>query len=423
MEKIITVGVQYRNTSHRELNNSLNELSRLVKTAGGEIISVLIQKRMKPDPAYLIGEGKAMEITMTAKRNNIRTIVFDEELTPAQQRNLEKIIEAKIIDRTRLILDIFAHRARTKEGELQVELAQLNYYLPRLTRQGIWLDSQVGGIGTRGPGERKIEYERREIRDRIARLNHDIDKIRQHRELQRKKRVSKNIPIIGLIGYTNTGKSTLLNTIVKENVVYADDKLFATLDPTIRRVTLPSGKVVLISDTVGFIHKLPHQLIASFRATLEEITQSTCLVHLVDITSPDYKNQEKIVAQTLDEIGAGNIPLIKVYNKCDLLTPLPGRSTRQNRRLLSKHMPAISAKTGEGLDQMLTHIDRIISMNKISREIYIPYDKSSLLNITHKYAVVNKKSYSESGIKLKIQTDNAGWNKLRKELKIRHDSS
>jgi len=356
MEPVIAVGIKYPDITPQQLKSSMEELSCLIKTVGGTVVENIIQKRQKPNPAFLIGKGKAEEISSIIQQKNIKTVIFNEELNPTQQHNLEDVIPAKIIDRTRLILDIFAKRARTKEGSLQVELAQLNYYLPRLTKKGISLDNQVGGIGTRGPGERKLEYDRRKIRDRISKLEKEIDNLKVIREIQRTKRIDSGLPVISLIGYTNVGKSTLLNTLIeftKQNTkkVYADDKLFATLDPTVRRVILPSGRTVLFVDTVGFIRKLPATLINAFRATLEEINKSKILIHLIDITSHNYEFQENIVIQTLKEIKIDNIPVIKVYNKCDLIDEVQYNKFKSNNTLL------ISAKTGKGIKELLDYID------------------------------------------------------------------
>jgi len=413
MEKIITVGIKLPGVKSKEIYDSIHELSRLVNTAGGEVIKTIIQSRKKYDPAYLIGKGKALEIRELCRKENVRAVVFDENLTPAQQRNLEELIDAKIIDRTRLILDIFAGRAKTSEAELQVELAQIKYFLPRLNQHGIWLDNQVGGIGTRGPGERKLEYDRRRLRDRISHLNSEIEKIRKHREIQRSKRQSMRIPMIALVGYTNVGKSTLFNKIVAENAVYADDKLFATLDPTTRRIQLPSGSIALLTDTVGFIRKLPTELVASFRATLEVILEAKCIIHIIDITSPDYKTQEKIVLDTLRQLGADRIPIIRVFNKIDLL---PGYLFKQKKQFSQNTTIKISAKTGEGLDELLNKVEKVLSQDKIVKTITIPYAHPELMSYVYSLGKVINQTYRSDSLKLKIETDISNWNKIQKQI-------
>jgi len=410
MEKVLLVGIRLPGVPHRDINVSIDELSRLAETVNALVVDTIIQTRQRYDPGHLISKDKAKEISGIAKANNIRTIIFNKELTPTQQRNLEETIGAKIIDRTRLILDIFARRARTKEGALQVELAQYTYFLPRITKQGLWLDGQVGGIGTRGPGERKLEYDRRRIRDHIVKLKNQIDSIRSHRDLQRRRRKASGIPVIDIIGYTNVGKSTLFNAIIKKNAVYADDKLFATLDPTIRNLTLPSGKKILVTDTVGFIRDLPHQLIMAFRATLEEITSADCLIHLIDAISSEHDVQEKVVFDTISELGAINVPLIRVYNKCDLL------NKRQLKPRILKDDLFISAKTDRGIDKLLIKIDEMFRTEKTNYTIKIPYAKLNLLPIIHQYSNVTNETYGSRNIKLHIKTDSVGWHKLQKHL-------
>ncbi|MEW6558521.1 MAG: GTPase HflX, partial [Elusimicrobiota bacterium] len=303
-----------------EVAESLNELKQLSDTAGFSPIDTIIQRIKKPNPRFFVGCGKVEEIKRTCEENSVSTVIFDNELNPTQQRNLEQNIPAKIIDRTQLILDIFAQRAHTQEAKLQVELARNYYQLPRLTQREKFLAQQVGNIGVRaGFGEKKLEVDRRQIRDKISYLKKEIEKIKSYRELRRAKRQDVPVPVVSLVGYTNVGKSTLLNYLTKKNSVYADDKLFATLDATTRKVKLPDGKSVLFTDTVGFIKKLPHQLVAAFKSTLEEIVESNLIVHLIDITDENYNEKAKIVINVLKEIGAEKIPIITVYNKCDLL--------------------------------------------------------------------------------------------------------
>jgi GTP-binding protein HflX len=358
LEKLIAVALRLPSEERRQTLESLEELSRLAETAGGEAAMKIIQTRKSPDPAYLIGRGKAQEIAQMAAREKARTVLFDNELSPGQQRNLENVIDAKIVDRTRLILDIFARRAHTKEASLQVELAQSEYFITRLTQKGIYMDNQVGGIGARGPGERKLEYDRRRIRDKITRLKREIGKIKEQREIRRARRRDSAIPLVSIIGYTNAGKSTLLNLLVaattnrQENPVYADDKLFATLDTTTRRIRLPSGRFALITDTVGFIRKLPHQLVASFRSTLEETADSDLLLHTADISAPDFEEMESVVVKTIAGLGADKIPVIKVYNKIDIAQERAKRGVRNEPDAVY-----VSAKTGEGTGELLARMD------------------------------------------------------------------
>ena len=423
MEKVITVGIKTRETGYRELNNSLDELGRLVNTAGGEVFSTIIQARNKLDPAFLIGRGKAMEIMETANANRIRAVIFDEDLSPAQQRNLEELTGLKIVDRTRLILDIFASRARTSEAELQVEVAQMNYFLPRLNQKGIFMDNQLGGIGTRGPGERKLEYDRRRLRDKIAQLNVELEKIKTRRKtqrIQRKKDTLRPLYSVALVGYTNAGKSTLLNKLSSTGTltakhgaeVYADDKLFATLDPSTRRIQLESGKELLVTDTVGFINKLPHQLVASFRSTLEEILEASVLLHVIDASNPDLALHEKVVELTLSELGASEIPLIKVYNKTDLVHANQLACLNDGRNSFF-----ISAKTGGGVDKLLDKIDKVLYTQKKTGFISIEYNQPKLTDYVFSNSKVLSKTYKEKYIRLKIEAEKPVWNNIQKRLK------
>ena len=313
-EKAILVGIRDRYKKLSQVQNSLEELQRLTETAGAEVFSKVIQKINNYNPAYFIGQGKAEELAAIVKQEHLQSVIFDDDLTPAQQRNLEETIRARIVDRTKLILDIFAQRARTAEGKLQVELARLNYLLPRLTGKGVALAQQIGVGGARGPmrgpGERKLEYDRRRIRDHISFLNKEINKIKEYRSLQRKTRQDVPLPIISLVGYTNAGKSTLLNNLTGAKV-FVEDKLFATLDPTTRSFTLPNKQKVLFTDTVGFIRKLPHQLIAAFRATLEEVVQADILLHVIDASHPEYEQQMQTVEQVLKDLEVSGQPVIK----------------------------------------------------------------------------------------------------------------
>ncbi len=351
MERVIAVSLHRQPQTEAALRASMDELRELVSTAGGEVVESHTQKKDRPDPATFVGKGKAAELAEIAYKLKIHTLVFDDELKPVQQRNLEEITGTKVIDRTRLILDIFAQRARTREGILQVELAQMNYLLPRITERFGRFEQQTGGIGTRGPGERKLEVDRRRIRNRIALLNKQVEKIRQVRALQREVRRGVPVPQVALVGYTNAGKSTLLNALCNERAVYVDNKLFATLDPTTLRVRLPSGQIILFSDTVGFIRKLPIQLIAAFRATLEEAASADVLVHVVDASNPDWREQEKTVLGILQELHMGTLPLVTAYNKMDRVSESTRDLLRRTDGLL------ISASTGQGLESLLKTIE------------------------------------------------------------------
>ncbi len=420
MENTILVGLQDSKTKREEAVESLNELALLVKTVGGKIVHTFIQKRNRIEPAYLIGKGKVEEIanfvrmTYPAKRSSgqpgITTVIFDEELSPAQQRNLEDLIGTKILDRTRLILDIFAQRAKTKEGILQVELAQLTYLLPRLSGRGVMFSQQLGGIGTRGPGERELEYDRRHIRQRILHLEKEIEKVSKQREIQREKR--KEIPVVAIVGYTNVGKSALLNTLTKKHTIYVDDKLFATLDPATRRVNLPGGLKVLFTDTVGFIHKLPHHLVTAFRATLEETREADLLIHLIDPTHRQWKQQINVVNNVLKELGLSSKPQIAAYNKIDLLKP------DEYSRLVGRDKTiSISALTGEGVEELLKEVSKFFEKELISLEVSIPYNKSRMISQIRLNSVILKERYEDLSIYLELKTSWSTANKLQEFIR------
>jgi GTP-binding protein HflX len=346
-ERAVLVGVEFQNEGHY-----LAELGRLAETAGAVVASALTQKRDRPDPAFFIGSGKIAELRALCSSTGANLVIFDHELRPSQNGNLEKELGVKVIDRTELILDIFAQRAKTREGKLQVELAQSQFRLTRLTGSGAAMSRLGGGIGTRGPGESKLEYDRREIRSRISQLKKELAKIGDERSLKREKRRGSRLPVAAIVGYTNAGKSTLLNALTRAGVL-VEDKLFATLDPTTRRLYLPSGRTVLLTDTVGFIQKLPHTLVEAFAATLEEVTDADFLIHVVDGANPEFERQISAVYQVLEELKSITKPIVTVFNKSDLL------KKKLPKAVLKKYRPAvaISAAGKQGLDELLAIID------------------------------------------------------------------
>ncbi|HXZ44185.1 MAG TPA: GTPase HflX, partial [archaeon] len=346
-EVAVLVGVCRHPQARWEAEDSLAELEQLTRSAGARVADAILQERDRFDPRYLIGKGKALEIRQRCE--GIDLVILDEELSGSQQRNLEQLLGKRVVDRTGLILDIFAQRAQSREGKLQVELAQLDYLLPRL--HGAWthLERLGGGIGTRGPGETQLESDRRRIRTRMAKIRQDLEQVRRHRALLRRPRRKVPFPILALVGYTNAGKSSLLNALTHAGVT-VQDQLFATLDPTLRRIALPGNRVALLSDTVGFIRKLPHQLVAAFQATLEEIQEATVLLHVVDISHPNAQAQQEAVESVLGELGLADRPTVVVFNKIDRLGRSPFSWRPGSGRV------AISAKTGAGLDELRQEI-------------------------------------------------------------------
>lgn len=411
MERVAIVGIRRPRQAAEQFQSLMDELKRLIETAGGVVEQEFSQERARLDPGTLIGKGKISEIQQRLSGTGIKTVVFDDDLTAAQQKNIEKILKAKIVDRTRLILDIFAQRARTREGQLQIELAQLNYLVPRLTGSWRGYSQQVGGIGTRGPGEKKIEVERRYVRERIKRLKTDIEHVRHHRERARSERQNVPLPQIALVGYTNVGKSTLLNALIgKSNEVYADDKLFATLDPTTRRVKLPDGRAVLFTDTVGFIQKLPTELVAAFRATLEEVSQASLLLHVVDAAAPDHADQEKTVLDVIKSLDSDRIPMLTAYNKADQL------SVEQQLNLVRKDHYVISSKTGQGLSELLKAIETKLDEVLTEVTFEIPHAKTGLSKLVYQTAHILEQRPTETGTQFHVRIDPANWRKLSHDL-------
>lgn len=398
-ERAILIGMEWgRNDSLWTVDDSLEELKQLADTAGATVIKKFIQKRPKPDPAFFIGRGKVQELALYAQQENIDLCIFDDELSPAQQRNIESVMGIRILDRTALILDIFAQRARTNEGKLQVELAQLQYTLPRIMGKGLMLSRLGGGIGTRGPGETKLEVDRRRIRDRIAFIKEQIEKVKAVRSLHRSKRKKNNVFEVSLVGYTNAGKSTLLNTLTNSDI-YAKDQLFATLDPTTRQLTLPNKQEIIITDTVGFIQRLPHQLIAAFRSTLEVVTEADLLVHVIDVSHELYKEQAAAVHEVLKEIGAETKPVITVYNKIDKLPP---DSKLADRLAQEEDTVCISAAKKLNLETLQQMIESHLKSKAVEVTLCIPYAETAKAAQLHETANVLEQEYTENGAVMKV---------------------
>ncbi|MCU1345942.1 MAG: GTP-binding protein [Acidimicrobiia bacterium] len=405
-EKIVLVGVTIPPDHDLDTEASLDELALLVDTAGATEAARITQRRGAPDKATFIGKGKAEELRELCLMVDADTVVFENELTPAQQRNLEKILGRTAIDRTAVILDIFAQNAHTLEGKAQVELALLRYRLPRLRRGGAAGFSQQGsGIGTRGPGETQLEVDRRRIQRRIVKLQHDLDDLQGTRHLQRKARTRTRLANVSIVGYTNAGKSTLLNRLTSAGVL-VEDRLFATLDPTTKRLALPGGETVLLSDTVGFVRNLPHQLVEAFKSTLETVAEADLLVHVVDASAPDPDAQMLAVRTVLDSIEAASVPELLVFNKADLTT--------EAKRLVEQHPAsiAISALTGEGIEDFLRTVgDRLRALTTVV-ELFIPYERGDMLAAAHREGEVVSESHEDDGVRIRARLDGGASGKL-----------
>jgi GTPase len=393
-ERAFLIGLDNPRDGRRPVARSLAELAALAKTAGASVVGSSAQRRSEPDPAWYFGRGRAAELVDEKAATNFNLLIVDDELQPNQQRNLEKLLGCKVLDRSALIIDIFARHARTKEGRLQVELAALEYHLPRLTRMWTHLSRTAGGIGTRGPGESQLETDRRIIRDKIRKVRRDLAEVERHRATASRQRVRAEIPGVALVGYTNAGKSTLLNALADADV-YAADMLFATLDPTSRAITLPGGSRVVLSDTVGFINKLPHDLVEAFRATLEEVLRADLLLEVVDAADPDFVGQQEAVQTVLDELGAGETPRITVFNKIDLLDAdlRPGPMPASDRAVF------VSARTGEGLDALLVRVADALRARMVSVDSVVPYARGELVARAKAAGEVTER-YTEAGIRV-----------------------
>ncbi|MGD0742716.1 MAG: GTPase HflX [Acidimicrobiales bacterium] len=400
-ERIVLVGVVTRPRRLAEVEASLDELSLLIDTAGADEVARVVQARDATDPATYIGRGKAEQLHVLCESVDADTVVFDEELNPAQQRNLEVILGRTAIDRTAVILDIFAQNARTEEGRAQVELALLQYRLPRLRGRGTALSQQAGGIGTRGPGETQLEVDRRRIMRRIKRLEVVLADLESTRQTQRRRRRRGARRTVSLVGYTNTGKSTLLNALTDADVL-VENRLFATLDPRTRRLALPGGETVLCSDTVGFVRKLPHQLVTAFHSTLETVADSDLLVHVVDASAADPDGQIDAVRAVLAEIGAQSVPEILAFNKCDRAVTAAGRLHR-----LHPDSVVCSAVTGEGLDQVLRAVGDTLRANDRTVELTVPYDRGDVVAALHRSGEVLRQSDTGSGLSVRVRLDEA----------------
>lgn len=411
VERAILVG------AHRGLLNplldtteeSMRELCELAQTAGAEVLGEVVQNREAADKATFIGEGKLLEVREMAENLEANLLIFDDELSGSQLKNIEKITECSVIDRSALILDIFAGRALSGEGKLQVELAQLKYSLPRLTGGYQSLSRQGGGIGTRGPGETKLESDRRHIRSRIGALEKEIEALSRHRELLRTRRKKNEIPTAALVGYTNAGKSTLLNALTDAGVL-AENMLFATLDPTVRALAMEDGREAMLIDTVGFIRKLPHHLIEAFKSTLEEAVTADVLLHVIDAQSPEMENQITVVNQLLSSLGCDGKPILSVYNKCDVagFTPRPPHP---------EEAVYISAKEGEGIPLLLEKLDNLLPGKRKKMELLVPYTDAGALHILRTQGELLSEEYTEKGIEVTCMADPALYANYKKYLR------
>jgi len=409
-ERAVLAGLSAASMDEHERSTevSMEELAALVDTAGGDTVAMIMQNRPTPDPRSFIGEGKVREMKELISMNDCDLAVFDNELTPSQMRVLSEDLGVKVLDRSGLILDIFAQRARTREGQLQVELAQYKYLLPRLT--GMWShlvrQTASGGsspIGTRGPGETQLETDRRHIRRKIQKLEEELAEVRKVRSTQRRKREKNSMPMVCLVGYTNAGKSTLLNCLTGSDIP-ANNRLFDTLDTTTRRFRIDDTTEVLLSDTVGFIRKLPHHLIEAFKATLEELSFADVLIHVIDISNPEWEEQARVVDELIHQLGAEGTPLLRVYNKCDCYFGILPHGD---------DIVCLSAKSGEGTDELISKLCSMLIKGKKTVNLLIPYSKAAIVDMLNRDATVKNTEYTDNGIEIEAVVDSITFGKLK----------
>lgn len=406
LQKTLLVGVYRSSRMKVQEEDSLCELRLLAETAGAGVQGTLLYELREVIPATFVGKGKVQEIGLRATEEGSELVIFDEDLSPMQTRNLEEAIGVPVMDRTGLILDIFARRARSREGQLQVELAQLNYLLPRLVGRGAMLSRLGGGIGTRGPGETKLEMDRRRAREKITYLRNELKHVQKNREIHRQKRQGSLLPVLSLVGYTNAGKSSLMNALTHAHVL-VEDKLFATLDPTVRRLRLPSGREVLLADTVGFVRKLPHQLVEAFHATFEEVRASDILLHVIDASSPHWEEQTRVVEDVLVDLDLHAKPQIRIYNKVDRVQSfLPPT-------FLNGPTLALSATLGLGLNNLLTECDTLLSRGWRSVTLLIPYQHGAIVSELYRTCRVRQTRHLKGGVKIEVEIAEKFLNKYK----------
>ncbi len=416
-ERIVLVGVTFPHTTVADTEAGLDELALLVDTAGADVAGRVQQRRTTPDPATYLGRGKAEELRQLCLAVDADTVVFDDDLSPAQQRNLEQILGRTAIDRTAVILDIFAQNARSPEGRAQVELALLRYRLPRLRGRGRSFSQQAGGIGTRGPGETKLEVDRRRLVRRMSRLESDLRQLDRTRRTQRKGRSRSRLRTVSLVGYTNAGKSTLLNRLCGADVL-VEHRLFSTLDPRTRQLDLPGGETLLVTDTVGFVRKLPHQVVEAFRSTLEVVGESDLLVHVVDGSAPDFEGQVDAVRTVLAEIGADGLPELLVVNKSDAVEGPDCHGGEEARRLLAAHAGSVmvSARTGQGIDDLLVAMADRLRVGDRVVELVIPWDRGDVRAAVHREGEIVGEVAGEQSTRIQVVLDDIGRSRFREFL-------